>query len=319
VLKTLADYSDAERADLLAKASSFFLPKPDLQTEPEAPSPVLVDLMGELASRAKVDPTDTSPPARAAILQVLVSELSQLLLAQSRVATVRARLGDRGELPPKQYRVAFDPSFDTATKRGIRRAHVEDALQSPDSVQHLPEGENPIEPRVSLYARRIADGKNASDPYVFLVHCRRAGDLQHVVTAWRVYLSDIRLKDDRNKPLDVLAAFLDVYGIEFTVRGFDTPRRLIASERFVVVPGEPDSELFRFESKGIAFEANQTVQRTSDAVEVALAYAVNVTRYLDDLRKHGVEISDAYWKSNTVRLGIAQSRVTPQKSEGTTG
>src|SRR5690348_14547610 len=95
------------------------------------------EVLEAIGRRFKVNPWESSTKTRTQLLALLSSQLSQLAFSEPQARSARSRLGDRGTLPLRQYRIVFNDSFSGALERGIRRTHVENTITAPHLVQHL--------------------------------------------------------------------------------------------------------------------------------------------------------------------------------------
>lgn len=282
MLKTLVDRPQAEQARILTAAVDQLLPHSSAEQGTEYAKAV-AELLSEIQSTQKLKPS--SKNTKAVLFQVLSGELKRVLLDESQTKAARARLGQRGDLPAPQYRIAFDPQFRMGPRRrGITRSYVENALYAPDDVQHLLEDR--FTDAVSLYVKRHSNKTRPQDSYILLVQTRRVQETQHVTTAWGVYPADVDLSAAKT-PLDTLQAFVGTYGIDFRVG--DQQRRFVLYETIHGEPGK-DIEFFHVQHKG-QLESTQTFRRPHDGmVEIAVAYAIDTERYKRDLIRHGVKV-----------------------------
>jgi hypothetical protein len=282
MLKTLADRSKPEQARILTAAVDHLLPHPSPEKEPTAAySEAVAELLGEIQRSHKVKPS--SKNVKAVLFQVLSGELRRLFLDEDEMKAAKARLGQRGDLPAPQYRVEFDPNFRSGPRhRGITRTYVENALYSPDDVQHLLEDH--FTDAVSLYVKRHSNKARPQDSYILLVQTRRVKDVQHVTTAWSLFPADVDFSGAKT-PLDMLKAFVNAYGIDFHVGNQE--RHFVLYE--TIPAEEKEIQTFHLTHKG-PFEATQTIRRQGNVAEVAVAYAIDIERYKRDLVRHGVKI-----------------------------
>jgi len=113
--------------------------------------------------------------------------------------------------------------------------------------------------------------------------------VQLVTTAWRVYYSDNDLTNVAD-PLDVLRAFVDRYGLTFTVGADPQERKFILYET-IPLPKDAQTDLLKLHNKaGQKFEASNLFRVRDGVAEVAIVYAIDIDRYAEDLRKHGVNV-----------------------------
>jgi hypothetical protein len=123
-----------------------------------------------------------------------------------------------------------------------------------------------------------------------LVQTRREGDLQTVVSAWRVYHEDVDLHSV-TKPIELLRAFVDKYGIEFSIADDSRKRKFVLYEN-IPIAQDRTTEVFKLpQPEKRAFEWCNVFRRSKGELEIAVAYAIDVTRYAEDLRRHGVTVN----------------------------
>ncbi len=129
------------------------------------------------------------------------------------------------------------------------------------------------------------------DPFLLLVHVNRDRDVFNVNSAWRIYHQDVNLIGI-SQPLDILRAFVEVYGLNMRVLNIPTKAKLHVYDAIPYVGDPGKFKLLDIENPDNAsFEVSQYM-RISDLgyVEIAIAYAVNTSRYVADLRRHRVQI-----------------------------
>lgn len=274
---------EAERR--LASAIEFLLPKPGEEVTTDETTSELLTQVRQRIHRGRKDVRVESNK----VFEFLFNELKDVVIDDE--SRVRARLGQRGELPLYLYRAQFQPSFRDAQKLGIRRAHVEAALARPDAVQHVkPPLKDPRNfPSISLYAKY--QNGNRFNAHALIVETERRGDTQLVETAWRVYPSEVDVSKAES-PLDVLHAFIDTYGLEFRV-GDGEKTKWVYYQTFTLPPGQEKTQVLKFENPGLVSHTGHaivSIDKTSRLVEVALAYVVNLSKYSVDLKKHGVTV-----------------------------
>jgi hypothetical protein len=279
-----------ETKKLLTAATDLLLPHPrDIES-----SPTVDALLAEVRTQVKVSPSDNSSEARAAILNFLAQQFADYLLA-TRKPAIRARLGASGELPASLYRLTFPDSFRQAAKRGIRRSHVENAVFSPDAVEHLlPEKlQQAGSPAASIYGKILGE-PSSRNQYTLLVITQRNQDVQAYGSAWRVYHSDVDVSKATTL-IDRLRAFVDVYGLEISVGGIRSTEKLILYRSFQATKDSKPTQLVQIHSDTTPlprFEMHHFLKVTSPGglVEVAIAFAIDLTRYEQDLERHGVTV-----------------------------
>src|ERR1019366_3011887 len=96
----------------------------------------------------------------------------------------------------------------------IKPSHVDDAVKHPDDYQHIMDANASDEGKgkISIFLKKVTAAKRGNDHWL-LVQTHRDGLKQIVQSAWRVFPDVVELSE-AEKPIDVLKAFVDVFGIE---------------------------------------------------------------------------------------------------------
>jgi hypothetical protein len=241
--------------------------------------------LAEIRDQLRIPADNYSDEARAKISNVLASALRQSILSHADADEVLKRIGNAGLLPTVAYNVVQPPEFQATFYRfGVSRSHVEDAVKHPDDHQHLmTEGLPASHHDMSLFMKRIVS-REQSRRHWFLVQTHRTGSDQRVGAAWRVYPDAVRL-DLARQPIDVLHAFVDVYGVPVTVG--DT-RGLFIEPR-IYPAGSP----VKVDWTGAPPDHFVSISHTTDAegrFRLGLIYCIDLERYGADLRKRGIAV-----------------------------
>lgn len=294
MIHSLSGRSRDEVERTLAEVAARVLPQPFPETEFQEFDQ---QLLTEIKKIIGLPPADQSRKALSRIYAYLYKEITSESLSSQRASDARGRLGRRGELPPGDYNIEFKPWFKYhEEKLGIRKSAVENAMRHPDQVEHL--SHEHLKARgfapLSIYAKSRLE---EADHFTLLVVSSRQEAKQTIFGAWRVYHADVDLRGSIT-PLQMLHAFFDRYGQEFTV-GDSAPQKLILDEVYPLPDwygaGSPDMDLFRV--YGLASAGNAGFTRGYSRVnplgviEVAIAVTLNMTKYARDLRRHGVKTS----------------------------
>src|SRR5688572_28519201 len=211
----LLEHCDRKEAlSALSAVATQLLPEPT-----DVPASTIASLLlTEARSDLKINNDDNSSIAHTKLVDLFAQMLTKQLLPSSRVEEVVFRLGNDGELRPNQYKVAFTDQFrEGAEKRGAKRSDVERIVEQPDRVQHLYASavNADTEYLQSLFTKTI-ERATTRELCTVLVQATRKGNVQSVTSVWRIYHSDVDLNATM-KPLDMLSAFVDVYGLDCTV------------------------------------------------------------------------------------------------------
>ena len=235
--------------------------------------------------------SDFLPNPDPRLFEVLSKEMSEYVLRGNARTEAKARLGNRGELPLNQYELKFASAFDSLAEIGTRRSHVESAIRTPDRVEHLlPERFDFGMDFGITFVAKYEKASRRENNFWLLVQTQRVKAALNVTAAWRVYLSDVKLKSDPS-PLDILRAFVDVYGLDLPGIGV-SPKFVL----YKVIPASLSDDpklLFRLhpEDAKRKFLGVFALRASSlGVVEVACAYAIDLEKYKYDLARHGVSV-----------------------------
>jgi hypothetical protein len=249
----------------------------------------------EVRSQLGFAEDDLSAETRERITARLDSILRELSVSPERENEARRRLGDRGELWPRAYRLNFPADRETLRQVLVREEQLENVLRKPDAVQHLlPAAFNaPGAEPMSLYAMWI-QSREGRQPYVMLVQTQRRGDEQQISQAWRVFHDDLE-RPMPEIPLQMLAAFVERFGVYFSVGNND---RLELFVPYAHLTPDASGEVRLFTTHGTAdrpigprTELRGSLQlkpNEDKSIDVALAYTINLTAYQESLRRHRI-------------------------------
>lgn len=280
----------------LASFSSSLLPCPTESNDKDL-NRIRTKLFGNLDSEIRghlgLPNNDESPKAKSLIFEFLQKEMRQYSFSQKNIDSIKSRLGQKGLLRLDYYKVEFTKAFrNSSSKRGVRPNHVLNAISSPNSVQHFRHGVafTEGEAMVSLFVAKQNVGKNNN--FYLLVQAERKGASLLVNNAWRIYESDVAYINDMT-PLGILKSFIDTYGVNFGI-GNSAYKKLFLEETVDPVTAEVGRGVFVIDpldlSEETFYESSSIVSRSITGVwEVSLAYMINVSKYVNDLKKHNVQ------------------------------
>jgi hypothetical protein len=293
MLEALEKLDRFHAARVLSLAAQRLLPRPgDDHTPDQADQAAAAELIKELSKKA-VSRRPQAEVDTVAIQEALSREISSYLFSGVDSAEVRARVGDKGALSPLLYKVSFSPKFENGVAFwGLSKNYVLKAISNCDQVQHFTSMiEVPNAPPHSSLFTQIPLVKR--DQYTILVRCHRLGDQLLVEDAYRIYHDELDLVGTKS-PLDILKRFIDKFGDEVEVQ-------ILNPDGTEAQPAERSKlfhEVIYNVPRGgfvVNIFPNQTVRigPTPDPVdwpcELALCYAVNYQRYVDQLMRHGVK------------------------------
>lgn len=290
MLKTLENLNPDKVRALLDATAIEFVPDPAREFPESAATgdkELREQLVKEARQKLRIVPGDESSSARAKILDLVVKEIGNYFLKRAEVESIKTRLGVQGALRPDLYQVRFGNSFENSERIGIRKNHIMDAIISPDAVEHLFPHKAGDYSNLSFYAKTIGEIGN---PNIFslLVPAKREGYSLLVDKAWRVYHSDVDLTKAQ-RPLDVLHAFVDVYGIPFRI-GASAPSKFFLYAEVPLAGNHSATEIVTVDDyKGEPFEFSSALRiAESKVIEVSIVYFINTKKYGADLDKHGI-------------------------------
>lgn len=286
MLQTLKNRDPRDVAAILAGLTLSLLPAEE--TEGSVVTPVNESLrnkvLSEVYQKLRLSPSEQSETHKAEVFSYLAKEMSRAALSTANIEEIKERVGQRGDLRPNLYTIKIPPEArKLAAERSISVGEITEAVEHPDEVEHLlPERFGANGEAVSLYSQKWETTKSG-ELSTLLVLTRRKGYTQTVLDVIRIYDSDVNLSN-ANTPLDMLRAFVEVYGQLQQVGErrekfflYETIPFYGDQAEVIKVPNEPEGELAitRFFCK---FSAT--------TVEVAIAYTILERKYRSDLKKH---------------------------------
>ncbi len=285
-LDTLKPFDSAAVNGILAAAALAAAPSPGVGEPPlvlQRYGREAAQTLAEIRRRLNIKEAD-SPEARAEVSRTVADTLRQALLMNVNTDEVLSRVGRAGQLAPVLYNVVQSRPFaEVFYRTGLNKTYVEDAVKHPDDHQHLLAEGMPEDWRdMSLFMKRILS-RDPRRQHWLLVQTHRTGIDQHVQSAWQVYPDDVNIESAR-EPLDVLKAFVEVYGIPLTVG--NTTGLFIESERHV---GGPNITIATTAPPDHYLSASSTTDATG-TIRVGIAYCIDMPRYKAALEARGVKV-----------------------------
>lgn len=283
------DFAEREQ-EALSSITRRLLILPPLQAAADTPFSAFTEkeqhVLQLLSSQLRADVSQllNTPAGRTKLLSEIASILTRPILTGDRGKETASRLGSRGDLPPDRYEVNFDDNFESFEKLGVRKRQVVDVIHHPDAVQHLfPE---PSEfrqfPLLSLLAKRFEPRRGTA--FVMLVQATRSGSRLDVGAVWRAS-EHLVVRTSEHDLLALLKEFVSEFGVRIKVPEreptkfiyYDAiPRASFGSS--MPIPALLDLQEHR------EYEASFTMRVSStDIVEIAIAYAIDVTAYRQSL------------------------------------
>ncbi|MEZ0258721.1 MAG: hypothetical protein ACAI37_25805 [Chthoniobacter sp.] len=260
------------------------------------------NLIGELREMLHLRPEDNSEKAHTKLFNAVSEAIRDCLIAQNSDA-IRARLGGRGELPPKAYEIEIpNDMMEFFSNAGTSRKDISQTIHQATLVQHLTpyDRKESDDIAVSFFCRKIGT-INSDNAHTLLVQATRTGARLHVNGAFRVFDNEIGPAENR-QPLDILRAFLDIHGINFCFYHSQW-MRLCINEVFpttppqVAPPPEADRLLPNFwmkaEKHSKTFSPFIGKPSNLSTVLVLITYTIDIERYVGSLNMHGIRAHPA--------------------------
>ncbi len=233
------------------------------------------------------------PEQQARIDRLLGQAISATVFAERNPNDALARAGQAGRLPTGLYEVTLTPGFLPMFGRyGIKKKLIEEAIHKPDDFEHLLTEDAKEQDVISLFMKRMLP--SGREPHWLLVQTHRQGIVQVAQSAWRVYPTDVDLSH-AEKPLDVLKAFVETFGLGITLGNRHT--KFIESEPFVGAGIHAQKLIHEIAQRNAQFphlkffaSASHVRTVTSDKFNVGVAYCIDLTKYEATLRQRGFSV-----------------------------
>jgi biotin operon repressor len=241
--------------------------------------------LDEIRTRLGLSKATDPELAHSLIAKTIADTLRESILGNADREAILKRVGAAGRLPAAAYNVVQSREFQTTFYRlGVSRNHVENAVKHPDDHQHLmTEGMPESWQDASLFMKFVAS-RDEIRKHWLLVQTHRMGIDQRVSAAWRVYLDDIDL-ESAERPVDVLKAFVDAYGVLMTVG--DTKAIFIEAKTF------PAGVPVKVDWTGAPEDHFVSITHTTDAIgqfRIGITYCIDIPKYVLTLKAHGVKV-----------------------------
>jgi hypothetical protein len=244
-------------------------------------------LLAEL-SESVVD--QDAPGKEARLYDILNAAFDELDDAISNPDEIKERAGTRGDLWPELYTVALSPPMEQHCRqmRVVPRFAIH-AVQHPDAVDHL----NPESfgfPEETFYSISIKFFEDSLKRYGLIALSERKGDELIIRNLWKFFVQDLDLSDAR-RPVDVLRAFAENYGTELRIGELTSKFILYRVIPLIEFGSEPtlDQLISIAGAKGKNLTSILVkLDRVQRRLNVGVAYNVDMGKYAQDLRKHGI-------------------------------
>ncbi len=289
MLKTLHNIEPSEAQLVLSELTKMFVPSPyekTVTTQSKLYNDVLLEIFDSL--NLKTDQISSKDSKH--VLSLLLDEMTSITLDRKKELRARKRLGEKGELANSQYHIQLGDMLSEFKARGITQTEILKTFNHPDTFMHLLRGQEADEEKtpISLYLKSF---KHRQEKLFLLIEAKRESDSLHVSSAWKFFENDIKLPD-RFDALSFLKKFVDAYGVEFRI-GDSLPQKFVLYEAYPMF-NKNDKTDFEVMSNNKDSYAMNFLFRMSplNVLEVSMAYAINTTKNVSDLKRRGIKIKE---------------------------
>ena len=254
-------------------------------------------VVNEIATQTGVELSRATPADQSRLVQWAENALTEISVGSIKPKEVRERLGTQGLLEPERYVIQFsDHLAKESLFFAVKPMAAQSAIQKADAYQHLfrPEGFDLESPLVSLFVRVVncREVVNGEPAIWHLVSATRTGDVLRVDSAWQVHAKEIEIDASTARPLDLLRAFADRFGLPLR-SGSRQLGKFILYEKMRIAPSDRPTELLTVEKppqvQKMLSEFRTRVSRDKRHFEIAIGYAINIDAYHEALRHHGIK------------------------------
>jgi hypothetical protein len=287
MLQTLKNRNASEIQFVLSNLATQVLPNARY-SESQKTTADYSDVIAEIRQRLNLSQEDQSYRAITKIQKTIADEITQSIYAGIDLSVVKSRLGQKGQLSQNLYTFKFADIYNKFGGVGVRKSAVLELLKKPDQSQHLhPEFfQEDAEKSVSLFTKTtICEDENKN--YTLLVSAQRKGFVQHISEAWKIYHSEVDLSH-AELPEEVLRAFVDRFGLEISIA--NKVGKFFWNETHPLKQ-QGETDLIKIMETPIPkFVTFVQFLPTENSIRISHAYAVNLDKYWDSLRSHGMLI-----------------------------
>lgn len=219
--------------------------------------------------------------------RMLFNELRASVYGNSEIKNVRERVGQKGLLRTDLYDIKFNESFlSRSAKMGVSKDIATQIISHPLAVEHIfPEKEG----LTQVDSHSLFTGFHPSYPgsLVVVLAIRKLATLS-VNGAWLMFLEDMNLAEPL-PPVAMLKAFANFYGV--MLRAGESESRFIYQTSVPMKIGEQQFVIEWTNPTGGAIDTRFSFAAGMGQANIALAFAIEVERYLADLKKRKVRIT----------------------------
>jgi hypothetical protein len=221
MIDALREMDQKAAAGILTRAAFALENSGNPAADPTVPNEASLraEVIREARSRVGVAQTDDGPDAIAKVCDYLDSQSDQLLGPADTDAALR-RLAERGDLPSDLYEIIIGDNIakDLGRRFTLEQRLIIATIRFPHHEQHYGRSKSSREPSlISLFARRFKTRWPFKD-FTMLVGASRAGLILKVEQAWRLYDSQIDMKNNKDL-VELLRRFATKYGAEIEIDG----------------------------------------------------------------------------------------------------
>lgn len=289
MIRALQNSDQATKQRVLANLTQKFLPQP-FDNE-NIMSNVEVNLynntLSEIYRKLRISKDDTSVEATEKILSYLSTEISNLLLTSNRTHEAKVRLSEKGLLNINDYSPIFTENYTNLHEdfgNNDNKIYIQRAIKS-GNIRTLKD-ENDL-----IYFTYTVE-EFQKDPFLLFVIGSLDGVTIQISFSMRLYLSDFSIPEDHtlNK---LLMLFLDRFGVDFRINNIKRSR-IIYNQVTTELSREYSFEFFDDEvytyKHLYRLIYNYTYGNRPGYITIRIAFAMDITKYRQYLRKHNVDV-----------------------------
>lgn len=238
------------------------------------------ELLSQIRTQLRIY-DDESTEAQLSISNYITKAIQQNLFSDKDVNQALAAAGQAGRLNPAIYIVVQPRGFsDLFSLLSVKPSHVDDAVKHPDDYQHIMDAKANDESKgkISIFLKKVTAAKQGNDHWL-LVQTLRDGLKQIAQSAWRVFPDVVELSK-AEKPIDVLKAFVDAFGVEISLAG-------ITGKFIESIPAKKGEHTTMAFSVTRPFFTSMSTTDTTDPniVQVGAAYCIDTVKYGEFLER----------------------------------
>tara|TARA_B100001105_G_scaffold253710_1_gene247823 strand:+ start:502 stop:1335 length:834 start_codon:yes stop_codon:yes gene_type:complete len=268
---------DRSMANAALAMAAMNVAGPGMATIPEKYSEISHRLVKEVKLKLAIPEDDNSAENLERVRVVLAAEVDKRVYDGVDRGAVRRRLGARGALPTAGYKISFAADF--AKDFGEKESFVRESVLRADYICHLGQGTADGDPACTIFARKVRSKDRRSEQWA-LIQAQRTGDKIEIISLWRIFDATVDTSHCEDV-VDLLKAFLNVYGIEMMINDKAEPVLLLLDTNL-----GPDMN-FGLDTER-PFKCISVFRKNlAGSFEVAIAFAIDMKRYNADRIRYG--------------------------------